>query len=227
MNTLKRLFLLVFFALAGAFPAVTQGAEPVVALKEQFNDVNSLAGWTIDNASKPPGIGWFQGNPGVFAAHRGRADAYIAANYLSAQNGSGAIDNWLITPQLTLLGPTTLSFYARTPELAGFADTLEIRFGAGGNFSTVLATLGGAGMPGDSWQEFNAILDYSGSGQFAFRYVGDAALANYIGLDTVLVTTVPEPSAWLLCLAGALTLVGVRGRRQARQLRQADQSSHS
>lgn len=216
MKTLKRLFLLVFFTLAGALPAVGQGAGSIVVLNEQFNDVNSLDGWTLDNASVPAGLGWFQGNPGVFDAHRGAPGAYIAANFLSALNGNGGIDNWLITPQLTLLGPTTLSFHARAARLAGFSDTLEIRFGSGGNFSTVLATLGGGGMLADSWQEYDAILDFTGTGQFAFRYIGDAAQANYIGLDSVLVTTVPEPSAWLLFLGGALTLGALRWRRGAR-----------
>ena len=212
MKTLKRLFLMAFFALA-SLPAAGQSSNGIVVLNEQFNNVNSLAGWTLDNDSVPSGLGWFQGNPGVFDAHRGGADAYIAANFLSATNGSGNIDNWLITPQLTLLGPTTLSFYARAARLTGFSDTLEIRFGSGGNFSTLLATLGGDGMLADSWQEYYAVLDFTVTGQFAFRYAGDAALANYIGLDTVLVTTVPEPSSWLLYLGGALTLVALRRRR--------------
>lgn len=226
MKTLKRLFLLAFFALA-SLPATAQDANSIVVLNEQFNNVDSLDGWSLDNASVPPGLGWFQGNPGVFDAHRGRADAYIAANFLSALNGNGAIDNWLITPQLTLLGPTTLSFYARAAQLTGFSDTLEVRFGSGGNFSTVLATLGGGGMLADGWQEYNAVLDYAGTGQFAFRYVGEAAQANYIGLDTVLVTTVPEPSAWLLFLGGALTLAAWRRHRRAGPSESAAQADHA
>jgi hypothetical protein len=212
MKSLKQLFLLAFCALA-ALPTIGQAANSVVVLNQQFNDVNSLSGWTLDNASNPPGLNWFQGNPGVFEAHQGAPNAYIAANYLSAGNGSGTIDNWLITPQLSLLGPTALSFYARAPELTGFADTLEIRFGSGGNFSTVLATLGANAVLENSWQGYIAVIDFTGTGQFAFRYVGDAATSNYIGLDTVLVSTVPEPSAWMLYLGGALALA-VLGRRR-------------
>lgn len=219
MKAFKHLFLLVIFTLAGSTPAAAQDGASV-ALNEQFNDVNSLDGWTINNASVPPGLSWFQGNPGVFASHQGAPDAYIAANYLSAQNGTGAIDTWLITPQLSLSGPTTLSFFARADQQPGYADTLEVRFGSNGDFSTVLATLGAGGDSalGSNWQQHSATIDFTGSGQFAFRYLGDAASANYVGLDTVSVTAVPEPSSWLLYLGGMLTVAAL-GRRQSRATR--------
>lgn len=217
MNALKHLFLLAICTLAGAVPASAQDGGSV-ALNEQFNDVNSLNGWTLNNASVPAGLSWFQGNPGVFEAHRGAPDAYVAASFLSAQNGVGVIDNWLITPQLSLFGPSTLSFFARGAQLAGYPDMLEVRFGTNGDFSTVLATLGPDGSNGglgNSWQQHSATVDFTGTGQFAFRYLGDAARSNYIGLDTVSVTTVPEPSSWLLYLGGMLTLIAF-GRRQPR-----------
>ena len=216
MKTLKRLLLMALMGLLGTVPGTSCGGQVVVALNEQFNDVNSLTGWTFLNDSNPPGISWFQGNAGIFASHRGAPDAYIAANFLSAQNGSGTIDNWLITPELTLRGATKLSFFGRSAEATGFNDMLEVRFGSGGNFGTLLATLGGSTPWADSWQHFSTSLDVTGSGQFAFRYVGDAAASNYVGLDSLLVTTVPEPSAWLLLAAGTLALLAVRRQRQPR-----------
>ena len=207
MTILNRLILWAVLAL----PLAASAAVPLVVLNEQFNDLAG-AGWTFLNTSDPPGLDWFQGNPGVFAAQAGPADSYAAANYLSAANGSGFIDNWLITPELQLLGPSTLSLFARGAQAPGFHDMLEIRFGSNGDFSTLLGTLGGsAGMPAD-WQRFAASLDFVGSGQFAFRYIGDAAAANYVGLDTVLVSTVPEPAGWLMLAAGALSLAVLRRR---------------
>jgi hypothetical protein len=186
-------------------------ATPVIVLSEGFDDIGTLSTWSVANLSTPPGLDWFQGNPGVFPAYAGAPDSYTAVNFLSAQGGAGFIDNWLLTPELTLQGPSSLSFYTRAA-CAGFLDTLEVRFGANGNFDTLLGTIGGGAYPTD-WQNFSANIDFTGTGRFAFRYIGDAASANYIGLDSVLVTSVPEPSVNLLLAAGVLLLVGLRRRR--------------
>jgi hypothetical protein len=188
--------------LAALAPSLAQAAGTVI-LTENFNDIGALGSWVQVNNSLPPGQAWFQGNPGVFGAQAGPADAYIAANYLSAALGAGTIDNWLITPELTLGGATQLSFYTRTQSIPGLNDMLEVRFSPGAGtatsgFSTLLTTVGGPfGYPG-SWQQFTANLTLPGSGRFAFRYVGDAAVANYIGIDTVSVSAVPEPSEYIL-----------------------------
>ncbi|MBZ2207089.1 choice-of-anchor J domain-containing protein [Massilia sp. R798] len=53
-----------------------------------------------------------------------------------------------------------------------------------------------------------------GEGRFAFRYTGDADVANYVGIDTVSVLSVPEPSAYLMLGVGLFGLTMLR-RRQA------------
>lgn len=187
-------------------------AASAVILNEKFNNVIALSGWVQANQSMPPGLSWFQGNPGVFGAQAGPAASYIAANYLSADQGGGIIDNWLITPQLSLGGATQLSFYTRAQALPGFNDMLELRFSAGdgtdtSGFSTLLATIGGPNAYPDHWHQFTANLNFSGDGRFAFRYVGDAAVANYIGIDTVKVmTAVPEPTGYLMLGIGMAVL---------------------
>lgn len=187
-------------------------AANAVILSEKFNNVSALSDWVVTNQSTPVGLSWFQGNPGVFGAQGGPAASYIAANYLSADQGGGTIDNWLITPQLSLGGATQLSFFTRAQALPGFNDMLELRFSAGagtdtGGFSTLLATIGGPNAYPDHWHQFTANLNFSGDGRFAFRYVGDAAVANYIGIDTVRVmTAVPEPTAYLMLGIGMAVL---------------------
>lgn len=207
-------------ALALLVPALAHAAGTVV-LKENFNDAGALAGWVQLNQSAPVGEPWFQGNSAVFSAQYGPANSYIGANYLSAANGTGTIDNWLITPELMLDGATQLSFFTRSQTVPGFNDMLEVRFSSGAGtdtsgFSTLLATIGGPNAYPGGWQQFTADLTPGGSGRFAFHYLGDAAAANYIGIDTVSVTAVPEPSAWLMLGLGLASLSLLRAKSGTR-----------
>ena len=202
----KKMLAVAACAFLTALPSVSHAIEPIEVLNENFNNIATLSNWSLLNNSVPAGQSWFQGNPGIFAAQAGPPSSYIAANYLSAQNGVGSIDNWLITPLLSLLGPSDLSFYARSTAAPGFSDVLEIRISEGGSTNladfTLLGTIGATGGFPTSWQQFVASVDYEGPARFAFRYVGDAAASNYIGLDSVLVTTVPEPVTYLMLLVG-------------------------
>ena len=206
MKTLKSYVAAGAIALAVFAPATANAAVEV--LNEGFDNVTALPGWTFANNSVPPGSTWFQGNPDIFESQSGAANSYAAASYLSAENGFGAVDNWLITPVLSLTGITNLSFWTRHEELAGFNDVLEIRFASGSDggtsaFTTLLGTIGGAaGYPAD-WTEWSGNLSVDGEGRFAFRYVGFADTLNYIGLDTVrVVTAVPEPSLYAMLALG-------------------------
>lgn len=184
------------------------GAAGVEVLNEGFGSLGGLDGWTQLNDSTPPGTGWFQGNPGIFGAQSGAADAYAAANYLGAANGSGSVDNWLITPVLDLTGTTVLSFFTRHDTESNFNDLLEVRFSSGSGsdpsgFSTLLGSVGRATAYPDDWTAFTASIGAEGAGRFAFRYVGQADTLNYVGLDTVsVVTAVPEPAAWMMLAMG-------------------------
>jgi hypothetical protein len=191
-----------------AMGATTARAAGVEVLDEGFDDVAGLTGWAQVNHSVPAGDAWFQGNPALFPAQAGAPGAYAAVNFLSAANGSGSVDNWLITPLLDLSGTTVLSFYTRHDTLPGFNDLLEVRYAAGtgtdmADFTTLLTTVGGtAGYPTD-WQQFTATVTNSGNGRFAFRYLGPADTLNYVGLDTVsVVTAVPEPAHWMMLALG-------------------------
>jgi hypothetical protein len=208
--------------LAAALHAAPQAQAAVTVLSAGFDDVGALGGWLFVNQSMPAGLPWFQGNGGIFPAQAGGGNAYIAANFLSAAQGSGSIDNWLITPQLSLPGATTLSFYTRSAGTPGFSDQLEVRYSTGGasigDFSHLLLSVGGGSAYPADWQQHTLSADPGSTVRLAFRYTGDAASAEYIGLDTVLVNAVPEPSEWLMLAAGLL-LVLWRGRRLPRAMR--------
>lgn len=218
MNRLNNLMAGVVLAAAALSPHGAHAAG-IEVLNEGFGDLAALSDWERINRSFPPGTGWFQGNPGVFGAQSGADNSYAAANFLGAANGMGVVDNWLITPTLSLAGLTTLSFYTNRELNAGFDDLLEVRFGSGSgtdaaSFGTLLTTIGGdTAFPG-GWQQWNADLAVEGEGRFAFRYLGDPAVLGYVGLDTVrVVTAVPEPAS-LLLMAGGLGVIGLVRRRR-------------
>lgn len=206
MNTPTSFVAAGALALAVLAPGAANAATQV--LDEGFDSLTALPGWTFTNNSVPPGNSWFQGNPGIFEAQAGAANAYAAASFLGAEGGFGVVDNWLITPVLALTGITNLSFWTRHDNQAGFNDVLEVRFapgseGATTGFTTLLGTIGGAaGYPAD-WTSWSGSLSVEGEGRFAFRHVGYADTLNYIGLDTVrVVTAVPEPSLYAMLALG-------------------------
>jgi hypothetical protein len=212
-------------ALLLASLAAPRPANAASLLVEDFANVAGLtaAGWSLVNNSSPAGsTGWFQGNPGVFPAQDG-TDDYVAANFLAAAAG-GDISNWLLLPALTLNNGDTLSFSTRGAGAA--ADRLEVRFsanGAGSNvgatpssvgtFTTLLLSINpalGSAYP-TAWTSFTVALSGLGGptlGRFAFRYfVTDTNInADYIGIDTVRVTAVPEPAFLSLASLGVIGL---------------------
>jgi hypothetical protein len=196
-------------------------AQADTVLSESFDSVATLAaaGWVLTNASAPVGQSWFQGNSGIFAADSGAASSYIGANFLSTSSASGVVDNWLISPEMTLGAGTTLTFSTRASD-SGFLDLLEVRFNSGastvvGDFSTLLGSIGGAAYPVAGWDHFALALPTAATGRVAFRYfVADANNASYIGIDTLSVTAVPEPASMALFGLGFAAVAGAARRRK-------------
>ncbi len=199
-------------------------AQAATVLSEGFDSVAALAGsgWVMTNASAPVGQAWFQGNSGIFAADTGAVTSYIAANFLSTSTDAGAVDNWLITPELTLGAGQVLSFKTRASD-TGFFDRLEVRFSSGASvavssFSTLLGTVGSAvsaTYPVAGWASYALALPTAATGRVAFRYTVPIALdASYIGIDTVLVSNVPEPASMALFGLGLAGVAGAARRRR-------------
>lgn len=205
--------------------SVMTAAQADASFSEGFDDITALgaAGWVFSNASSPAGLAWFQGNVGVFDAAEGAAASYAAANFNSTSSATGSVDNWLISPELSLAPGSTLSFYTRASD-AGFLDLLEIRFSSGSGtdiagFTTLLGSVGSAGSasyPTEGWIAVTLTLPSVSSGRFAFHYAVPNALdASYIGIDSVSVSAVPETSTALM-LALGLGAVGVARARRSR-----------
>jgi len=212
-------FMLAAAAVQTACAPHTTQTGGVEVFSEDFGSLADSPGWVRINRSVPPGAPWCQGNPAIFPAHTGAPGAHAAASCLSAAHGVGRVDNWLITPTLTISGPTTLSFFTSRERVDGFDDLLEVRYGSGSatdaaSFDTLLASIGGAADFPAQWQPWHLDLTIDGTGRFAFRYLGDAARLSHVGLDTVrVVTRLPEPTSRLL-LASGLGVLGLLRRHE-------------
>lgn len=198
-------------------------------LSEEFDDITTLggSGWVLTNNSSAGGVSWFQGNTGVFTAQDGATDQYIASNF---GNGLGNnISLWLLSPVVSVDSSTFLSFWARTEPDAFPGDNLEVWFSPNGastnvggtdtslgDFTTLLTSISSATFPQD-WTQYTVNFSGVATGRIGFRYVvtDTAANGDYIGIDTVLVssTAVPEPSTALMMGAGIALLAVKRAKR--------------
>ncbi len=208
-------FLTLFASAALTLSAAAHAETPPTSLTEGFDDVSALGDWVLASGNNS----WFQGNTGIFDAHAGAASSYLATSYVADQ-ANAVVDSWLITPEITLTGATRLTFYTRDGASEGFNDTLQVVFSAGSGtdtsgFTTPLLTIGGGTAYPDGWTRYTADISGTGTGRFGFHYTGPIDNADYIGIDSVAIAAVPEPSTWLMLGLG-LGAVGFAARRSRR-----------
>jgi uncharacterized delta-60 repeat protein len=199
----------------------TPSPSPTCLLPEGFDDIATLptTGWVQINHSDTVGTtGWFQGNSALFPAHSGVVNSYIGANFNNTATNIGTINNWLLTPPLTLENGATMSFYTRTVDAPMFPDRLQVRMSTNGlstnvgaiptsvgDFTALLLDLNPTytttGYP-NAWTRFTVTVTGVASpttGRLAFRYFVEnggpgGVNSDNIGIDTFQFTGTCAPS---------------------------------
>ncbi|WP_445232946.1 choice-of-anchor J domain-containing protein [Duganella rhizosphaerae] len=213
-----------------AAAAATSSAFAGPLLSEGFNDISTLgaSGWVMTNNSAAGGsTSWFQGED-KFPAAAGPATSYIAANFNNAGFG-GAVSNWLITPEVALSNGEKLNFSLRMLG-EGFTDTVQVYYSTAGASANVGGTttstgdftlLGTYSASADTGWSANSLslsgLSGATTGRYAFRYVAAPGDGDYIGIDSVSISAVPEPTTALMLVLG-LGVVAFSRKKQLRLL---------
>lgn len=189
-----------------------------VMLQEGFDNVFGLPsqGWVLNNASVPRGVtsGWTQGDPAQFNAQQGDTTSFAAANFANAAAG-GTLNSWIITPEFTTTWGNTVSFWLRGAVEPGYAD--QIAFGTSNGSSALMDFAMGPAITvtQGEWTEYSFTIDArEGKARFALQYTGAADAANYVGLDSLVVADIPEPSTMAILFAGAMGLAMSRRRKR-------------
>src|SRR4030066_2602802 len=161
--------------------------------EDRMNGDNSVAGlqargWIILNED---GGGvtdpWFQGGS-QFLTFEGPDTGYVASNFNGA-NINGVIDQWLISPAITVAPGDTLYFWARSPDGSMFDDSINIMYSSTvGTTPAAFISLGRFLVDTTDWQQFRISFVSTSTIRFAIRYYlfdgGPSGIrSNYIGLD--------------------------------------------
>ena len=208
-------------AIAAALWAAASSANalPTVLMTEGFDNAGTPtnAGWSTLNQSAPLGTtDWGPGNDTVFAAQAGASGSYTAAQYTSADAG-GTLSDWLISPSFANDNAVVVTFYAQAAGDPGFSDHLRFGFSTGGTAPASFTMGSVMTIAAGAWTQYSVHFAAHGAAstaRFAVQYVGSADTSNYVGIDSLTVTAVPEPGAWLMMGLGLAGLATLR-RRQA------------
>ena len=172
---------------------------------DNFNGDNSVAGlqargYTVLNVDGG-GITdpWFQPTGAQFPAYEGPIAGYVAANFNGA-NGF-LIDQWLISPQITVNAGDTLSFWHRSIINTPFDDSIYVRLSttAGITPGDFDITWGRYLVSKTGWARWTGVMPISGTVRFAIQYylTDGGVIGNYsdfFGIDLLEVIPAEAPT---------------------------------
>ena len=166
-----------------------------VLFTDDMNGDNTLTGiqargWIFDDVDGVGTTTVFQGNDVVFPAYEGPTTGYLGENFNGAFNGGLLIDQWLISPEVTVSAGDTLKFWYRSPDASIYPDPLEVWVSTtGGTVHTAFDVQLASFMSSTTgWQHYVGNFPTSGTVRFAVRYYTTAggpsgSQSDYVGLD--------------------------------------------
>lgn len=171
-----------------------------VIFMEDFNGDNTVAGlqargWVVlneDGGGTSPA--WFQPDGLVIPAYEGPDTGFVASNFQGA-NGF-LINQWLISPQVTVNSGDTLSFWHRSPDGNAWDDSIYVRYSTtAGITPAAFDVTWGRYVTGEAgWQKWSGTFSNSGTIRFAIQYYivdggPSGTYSNYMGIDYLTVTS--------------------------------------
>jgi hypothetical protein len=180
-------------------PIKIDQTESTVIFQDDFNGDNTETGlnsrgWITLNVDGGGTTSWFQGNPTVFSAYEGPTNGYVGQNFNGA-NGF-LINQWLISPPITVNAGDTLSFWHRSPDASIYDDSIYVRYSttAGTTPNDFDVTWGRYKVSNAGWAKWTGTFQHSGTVRFAIQYYHtnggpSGNYSDYFGLDFLKVTS--------------------------------------
>ena len=176
-------------------PSIKFDGDGFSIFVDDMNGVNSVTGleargWFFDDVDGAGLTTTFQGNPSVFIAYEGPDTGYVGQNFNGAFAGGSLIDQWLISPEVTVAADDTLKFWHRSPDASIWPDPLQVWISttAGTTAAAFDVQLDAFTASTTGWQQWVGNFPGTGTIRFAVRYYttdgGPAGNeSNYVGLD--------------------------------------------
>jgi hypothetical protein len=108
---------------------------------------------------------------GPLNAYEGPDSGYVASNYNGA-NTSGVIDQWLISPEITVQAGDVLKFWYRSPDNNPFDDSIFVHYStsAGITAADFDQTWGRYLVSENGWAKWEDTFSHTGTVRFAVQY---------------------------------------------------------